>query len=130
MDKIFKENQLFIHDLVATPTGGTVRDIRGHVLNIHERDIQYLDMKQMIDILARFRARLRVTVRLYRRWRADYAREGDEMERAYSAYEGIFIRQQLRDCWRMYVTVNRDYHEMRRVYLASLRQPPHRRAAS
>lgn len=130
MENIVKKNQLLVFGLPANESDPDVREIRGHIVNPHARQIQYLEMKQMIDIMGRFRTRMRNTICQYRCWALAHSAETDEIERAYSAYEGIFIRQQLRDCWRMYVTVNRDYHEMRRVYLASLCQPPHRRAAS
>jgi len=99
-------------------------------LPVRGRAIQYFDMKQMADVLVRFRARVRGLTTYYRGWQARYAAETDEVEKNYAAYEGIFIRRQLRDSWTLYVTVNQDYHEMRRDYLASLSQPPHRRAAS
>ena len=99
-------------------------------LPVRGRAIQYPDMKQMGDVLTRFRARVRGLTTYYRGWQARYGAETDEVEKTYTAYEGIFIRRQLRDAWTLYVTVNQDYHEMRREYLASLSQPPHRRAAS
>lgn len=107
-----------------------VQQIRDYLVKADARELQYLDMKQMAEILARFRNRVRVMVHHYRRWKVDYERESDRIEKVYRAYEGIFVRRQLADVWSLYVTVNRDYHEMRRVYLANLRQPPHRRAAS
>lgn len=107
-----------------------VQQIRDHLVQTEAREIQYLEMKQMAEILARFRNRVRVMVHHYRRWKADYERETDRVEKVYRAYEGIFVRRQLADVWSLYLTVNRDYHEMRRVYLANLRQPPHRRAAA
>ncbi|MCM2343261.1 MAG: hypothetical protein NDJ24_01725 [Alphaproteobacteria bacterium] len=107
-----------------------VERLRDHLLTIDAQDIQYFDLKQLAEIQARYRNRVRVMVHHYRRWRADYEREQDRIEKVYRAYEGIFVRRQLADCWQLYLTVNRDYHELRRVYLANLRQPPHRRAVS
>jgi hypothetical protein len=130
MNDFADKKQGIIFDLGAHSGGPFVRDIREHLLKLQGREIQYLEIKQMTDILARYRARVRVMVRHYRGWQAGYMREADEIEKIYAAYEGIFIRRQLQDSWKLYVAVNRDYHEMRRVYLASLRQPPHRRAAS
>lgn len=103
-----------------------VQQLRDHLIQIDAQDISYLEMKQMAEIMARFRNRVRVLVHHYRRWQADYHREQDRVEKVYRAYEGIFVRRQLADVWQLYVTVNRDYHELRRIYLANLRQPPHR----
>ena len=107
-----------------------VQQLRDRLIHIEGREIHYLEMKQMAEILARFRNRVRVMVHHYRRWKVDYERETDRIEKVYRAYEGIFVRRQLADVWQLYVTVNRDYHELRRVYLANLRQPPHRRAVA
>lgn len=106
-----------------------VRQLRDHLIHIDAQDISYLEMKQMAEVMDRFRNRVRVMIHHYRRWKADYEREHDRIEKVYRAYEGIFVRRQLADVWQLYMTVNRDYHELRRVYLANLRQPPHRRAA-
>ena len=107
-----------------------VQQLRDRLIHIEGREIQYLEMKQMAEILARFRNRVRVMIHHYRRWKVDYERETDRIEKVYRAYEGIFVRRQLADVWQLYLTVNRDYHELRRVYLANLRQPPHRRAVA
>lgn len=106
-----------------------VQQLRDHLIHIDSHDISYLEMKQMAEVMARFRNRVRVMIHHYRRWKADYEREHDRIEKVYRAYEGIFVRRQLADVWQLYMTVNRDYHQLRRVYLANLRQPPHRRVA-
>lgn len=126
MDEFFEINHDFSGDDAER---ATVLGLRRR-LPVQGRAIAYFDMKQMADVLVRFRARVRGLTTYYRGWQARYRAETDEVEKTYAAYEGIFIRRQLQDAWTLYVTVNQDYHEMRRVYLASLSQPPHRRAAS
>lgn len=106
-----------------------VQQLRDNLIHIEAKEISYLEMKQMAEIMVRFRNRVRVMIHHYRRWKTDYEREHDRVEKVYRAYEGIFVRRQLADVWQLYLTVNRDYHELRRVYLANLRQPPHRRVA-
>lgn len=110
-------------------SAGYVQQLRDHLIHMDPHEISYFDMKQMAEIMARYRNRVRVMIHHYRRWKADYEREADRVEKVYRAYEGIFVRRQLADVWQLYLTVNRDYHELRRVYLANLRQPPHRRVA-
>lgn len=102
-----------------------VQSVRDSINASEARDIQYLEMKQMQDILSRYRGRVKNMVRFYRQWKIGYEREPDELEKVYLAYEGIFLRQQLHDSWQLYVTVNKDYHEMRTTYLANLSQNPH-----
>jgi len=107
----------------------SIAQFRTGLAQLNGRDIQYFDMKQMAEIQERFRNRVRSMVRMTRLWKADYESEFDEIERTYTAYEGIFIRRQLQDAWDMYLAVNKDYHEMKRLYLASLRRPPQSRVA-
>lgn len=102
-----------------------VQDIRDRIAIIEKREIQYLEMKQMADMLIKYREKMRKTLREYREWKTAYEAETDEIEKVYTAYEGIFARRQLADRWKLYVTVNTDYHDMRRAYLANLRQTPH-----
>ena len=102
-----------------------VQDIRDHMRAAETREIHYLEMKQMWDVLSRFRGRVRHMIRHYRQWKVSYEREQDEIEKVYMAYDGIFARQQLHDAWKLYVTVNKDYHEMRRTYMATMCQLPH-----
>lgn len=101
------------------------------IAQCEQREIQYLEVKQMGEILERYRTRVRHMLRNLKEWQLRYARcKGDELEQVYTSYEGIFIRNQLRDAWQLYVTVNRDYHEMRRAYLASLKRVPDSRTAA
>lgn len=125
-----EKQQNVFEDMEDRYESGYVQDIRDRLMRCEAREVQYLEMKQMMDILYRFRGRVKMMVSHYRRWKVDYENETDEIEKVYRAYEGIFIRRQFHDSWKLYVTVNRDYHEMRRTYLASLRQPPPQYATS
>lgn len=99
-----------------------VQDIRDRLSACQAREVQYLEMKQMQDVLFRFRERARAMVVHYRVWKRVYDGEKDQIERVYKAYEGIFLRQQLRDAWKLYLTVNRDYHEIYRTYMGQIDQ--------
>lgn len=114
---------------VTPEIAGYVADISAGRAIVRGRPVELSDLRQMEDVQARYRARLKAMLAHYRRWQAGYERERDAIERTYAAYEGIFLRRQIQDSWTLYVTVNRDYHAMLRVFLASLRQTPHRRAA-
>jgi hypothetical protein len=84
--------------------------------------VQYLELKQMNDdILPRYRNRVRGLLNEYRSWQKQYSHEEDQIEKIYKAYEGIFLRSQLNDALRIYEVANKDYHEMRRMYLGSLK---------
>jgi hypothetical protein len=110
--------------LLEKNTLAVARDFLSPLKTIR-KEIGYAELEQAEEIMARFRNRLRLMVKNYRSWKADYMSERDELEKAYMASEGIFLRRQLGDAWKLYAMVNQDYHEMRRGYLANLRQPPH-----
>ena len=85
---------------------------------------QYLEIKQMAEILARHREKARLAVREYRLYKRTYAAEHDAIEKLYLGYEGMFLRDHLRDSLRLYLMVNRDYHEAYRSYMTALKTPP------
>lgn len=104
---------------------GFVQGIKDSVTRAEQREVQYLEVKQMIDMLIRYRTKMKKVLAEYRDWKTAYEAETDEIEKVYTAYEGIYARRQFADCWKLYVTVNKDYHDMRRAYLANIRQTPH-----
>ena len=120
------EDMQDIFDRLETSYGPAyLQDIQDRLNLCEAREIQYLEMKQIIEILARFRNRVRVMIRNYRSWKAAYDSENDQIEKVYKAYDGIFMRRQMDDAWKMYIMVNKDYHELRRMYLASMRRIPY-----
>lgn len=119
------DRQEIFHEMEKRYDSAFVQSIRDHIHAADIRDVQYMEMKQMQEILCRYRGRVRHMIKLYRQWKKGYEFEKDELEKVYLAYEGIFLRQQLHDSWQLYVTVNRDYHEMRNTYLAQLSRNPH-----
>lgn len=98
------------------------QDVHDKLALCETKEVQYLEMKQMGDVLTRFRERTRAMISHYRVWKKAYGDETDGIERVYKAYEGMFMRQQLRDAWRLYLTVNRDYHELYRTYMTQIDQ--------
>lgn len=115
--------------------GGDDRTVRPYIWQLPQpsahdiRDMGVNDMLEMAESLAVFRACVRAMLTLYRAWKSGYAQETDGFEKIHRAYDGIFVRRQFADAWRLYLTANRDYHEVRRVNMTNLRQPPYRRAA-
>jgi hypothetical protein len=84
---------------------------------------QYLEVKQLAEILARHREKVRLAVREYRMHKRTHKAENDAIEKLYLGYEGIFLRDHLRDAMRLYLIVNHDYHEAYRAYMADLKAP-------
>lgn len=81
----------------------------------------YLEVKQMAEILARHREKTKLAVREYRQLKQALAAETDAIEKLYLGYEGMFVRDHLRDALRLYVMINRDYHEAYKAYMDGLK---------
>lgn len=83
---------------------------------------QYLEVKQLAEILARHRARARAAVREYRLLKQTLEAETDQIEKLYLGYEGMFVRDHLRDALRLYLMINRDFHEAYRSYMKDAKE--------
>lgn len=109
----------------ATQTGmkkqsSSIAELVGKLKEASPKAWQYLEVKQMAEILDRHRAQLRQVVRQYRILKQTLTAETDPIEKLYLGYEGMFLRDHLRDALRLYVMVNHDFHDARRSYLAGL----------
>ncbi len=84
---------------------------------------QYLEVKQMGEILSRHREKMRAAMRDYRQLRTALKAEADAVEKLYLGYEGMFARDHLRDTFRLYRLVARDYHDAFDAYMAEIAAP-------
>lgn len=84
---------------------------------------QYLEIKQLGEILTRNREKARLAVREYRLLKQTLAAETDPIEKLYLGYEGMFMRDHLRDALRLYVMVNHDYHDAYQSYMNEVQSP-------
>jgi len=81
----------------------------------------YLEVKQLAEILSRHRAKARSAIKEYRDLKRAVSLESDPIERLYLNYEGMFLRDHLRDALRLYVMVNHDFHEAQGCYMKALK---------
>jgi|GEM_PF-1801680 len=82
---------------------------------------EYLDVKQLAEILARHRSKAREAMAEYRSLKKAAAAETDPVEKLYLNYEGMFLRDHLRDALRLYVMINHDFHAAYRSYMDGLK---------
>lgn len=97
------------------------------VARLARRDSQFLEIKELNDLAAEYRGRLRDLLASYRDARGNA--QGDHVRQVYVSYEAIFIRRQIADLWRVYRIVMADSHEMTADYLAQLRPHQNRQAS-
>lgn len=101
----------------------TIADLVSKLRDAHQGGWQYLEVKQMSEILARHREKARLAVREYRILKQTILAESDPIEKLYLGYEGMFLRDHLRDALRLYVLVNRDFHEAYGSYMEDAKNP-------
>ena len=113
-----EQNIQEVYDAMEARYGAAfTQDIRDRLERVQTREIQYFEMKQMVEIMFRYRERVRAFVMQYRAWKKDYDLEKDTVEKVYKGHEGLFLRRQLRDAWQLYLIANRDYHDMYKTYM-------------
>jgi hypothetical protein len=100
-----------------------IDDLVNKLKATQKNDWQYLEVKQLAEILARYREKMRLAIREYRLLKQTLAAETDAIEKLYLGYEGMFMRDHLRDGLRLYVMINRDFHEAYRSYFEALKNP-------
>lgn len=84
---------------------------------VMRKDIQFMDVKMMSELLERYRGRVRVAIRAHRIWEGAHDCLGDELARLYSAAEGASLHRNVSDALKLWYFAHRDYHAMRRAYL-------------
>jgi len=98
-----------------------VRDLVESLKGLKPDHYEYLEVKQLAEILARHRAKARAAVDEYRLLKRAAAAETDPVEKLYLNYEGMFLRDHLRDALRLYVMINHDFHEAYQSYMDALK---------
>jgi len=94
---------------------------------LNQRDIQFLEIKELNDLAAEYRDRLRSLLASYRSACLDI--RSNAVRQVYVSYEAIFIRRQIADLWQVYRIVVADSHEMTADYLAQLRHNQYKQAS-
>jgi len=82
------------------------------------RDIQFLDVKHMCELLHKYRRQVRTALRAVRLMREIRQDERDPIEQLFLGYESELLDRRLADCLRLWFVAHKDYHLMRRAYLA------------
>lgn len=91
--------------------------------SLRKESWQFLEVKQMGEILARHREKARLALREYRGLVNAQSAETDAIEKLYLGYESTFMRDHLRDTLRLYMTVSHDYHRAYDAYMNEIKEP-------
>lgn len=96
-------------------------DIRSYSVN--KTDPQFLDVKELNDLLVEYRLRLRAQIAAYRSYKTLLSNQrlsDGVIRKVYASYEGIFQRRRIADLWKVYRILSADCHDMTQTYLANL----------
>lgn len=94
---------------------GFSQGITDEIDRLERRDIQLLEIKELNDLLAEYRARIRTLVRSYRNIRDKD--DKSSLRQLYASHEGVLMRRQIADLWEVYRIITADVHEMTGSYL-------------
>lgn len=78
--------------------------------------INYIEIKELNDLVSEYRDRLRGLVTGYRTYQAAGASGWTVPRKVYSSYESVYIRRQIADLWQLYRVIVADCHEMTALY--------------
>lgn len=98
---------------------GFSQDISDRVTRLDARDIQFLEIKELNDLCAAYRVRIRALIQGCRTLRKQ-GKETASVLALHAGYEEIFTKRQIVDLWKLYRIAMADSHEMTAVYLACL----------
>lgn len=82
------------------------------------REPQFLDVKHMSEIVARYRHQTRIAVQAARLMRQLQNNQRDALETVFLGFEAAVLKRRLGDCLQLWYIAHKDYHTMRRTYLA------------
>ncbi len=103
---------------------GMVSGILTRTHGLGRDNYQYLEVKQLAEILVRYREKAREAIREMRSWKARAAVEKDDIEKLYLNYEGMFLKDHVRDTVRLYRMVSRDFYDVYGTYMGGIGRSP------
>lgn len=107
-----------------TKSSRNIADLVAKIKAMPRDQYDYLEVKQLAEILARHRAKLRNFVAEYRTLKDSIETQHDAVERLYLGYEAMFLRDHVRDAWRLYRLVSGDFHVAFNVYMKAAANAP------
>lgn len=94
---------------------GFSQEISDSIDSLTQREIQLLDIKELNDLAAEYRQRIRAMIKSCRD-----AAPGSTVKGVYASFEKIFIRRQIADLWTLYRAAQEDSRELTAAYIKAL----------
>ncbi len=97
--------------------------------HILQRNLQFFDLKQMIEYEAHYKSAARQSIRAVKNWRRAYESETDMVGLLYGSVEGVMLRRQAEDFAKLYWLVRTDVRAAMDIYVGRTRKVAWQRAA-
>lgn len=95
-----------------------VRDEHCHPAEqILRKNLQFFDLKQMIEFETRYRTETRAAIRALKNWRRAYEAETDMVALLYGTIEGVMLRRRAEDFTRLYWLLRADVRQAVALYV-------------
>jgi hypothetical protein len=91
------------------------------IARVELREINFLDIKELNDLVAEYRVRIRELIAFYRATQKTCRKDSPLMRRVYADHETILIRRQISDLRKLYRMAWSDSHELMNAYLHQLK---------
>lgn len=88
---------------------------------LDRRDIDFLDIKELNDLVGAYRTRIKDLIALYRTAQNINNAPGPLMRRVYANHETIFIHRQIKDLRELYRMARADSRELTNEYIHRLK---------
>ncbi len=112
-----KNNAIIERILAARFSRVEVQALKFGRARLVRRDIQYMDVKLMSELMERYRSLARACVKECRTLRTQHAIETDALAKMYLAMDVEAANRKLDGTFALFRIANLDYHTMRRAYL-------------
>lgn len=85
------------------------------------RDLQFFDLKQMIEFERHYKAAARAEIGELKKWRRLYEAETDMVGLLYGSIEGVMLRRRAEDFAKLYWLVRGDVRQAMEIYTGRTR---------
>lgn len=109
---------IFTNSLAVRHNVGFLQEVADRMKEFERRDIQFLDIKELNDLVGDYRARIKDLIAHHRALRAPSSSR--DVRQAYQNHESIFIRRQITDLWKLYQMARSDSRELTEFYMRRL----------
>lgn len=101
-----------------TAPGAPMRHMTEQILS---RDLQFFDLKQMIEHERKYKAATRDAIGELKKWRRAYESETDMVGLLYGSVEGVMLRRRAEDFAKLYWLVRADVRQAMDIYTGRAR---------